>query len=74
MSEDDRLSEMHRQARLLAVVAYNLESNPPAYVRLRVERVARLRRKAIKSLSLDFSTEKGSTVYPAPEKLTKEGQ
>lgn len=47
MSKTERLKEMHRQARLLAVIAYNLESNPPAHVRRRLERVARLAQKKL---------------------------
>lgn len=38
-----RLDELHREAQLLAVLAYNVEYRPAAYIRRRIERLARLK-------------------------------
>ncbi len=56
----ERLNSLHREARLLAVLAYNLEYKPPAHIRLRIERLARLRRKNENETPIQTSTTNSS--------------
>lgn len=41
-SKRKRVKRLHREAQLLAVIAYNAEHNPPAYIRRRIERTAKM--------------------------------
>ena len=61
-----RVIALHREAQLLAVLAYNLEHSPPQYIRLRVERLAKIKRKMEDENSIQ-PTETNSSVPKAAE-------